>query len=234
MENKIRRKKYLIDKRLQIRYLLMIASSFLLLGVIIFTGIYFGVLRMMKQEFTAEQIAQNLEISRRIYEYHQARKIYPDKYSERRLDQADLFARYESEQISRMLASVQKRIVAISIAFLIFICLASMFLSHKIAGPIYHLKNDIRRVLEGDFTTRTYFRKSDELQDIATDFNNLIESIETLIVKNKAVLNTLMGARARLSSVPALKKEIPEIDDALNAGIVQMVEQFGNYKTRIT
>lgn len=51
---------------------------------------------------------------------------------------------------------------------------ASIFMSHKIAGPIYKLKSYLAEVREGGANYPLSFRKGDNFSDLAKDVNSTI------------------------------------------------------------
>ena len=64
-------------------------------------------------------------------------------------------------------------------------CLAGLFYSHRIAGPIYRFKNTIDEVLEGKSPGIIVLRRHDELKDLATSLNKLLQHFQQT-PKNKA------------------------------------------------
>ncbi|MEW6686029.1 MAG: HAMP domain-containing protein [Candidatus Edwardsbacteria bacterium] len=67
--------------------------------------------------------------------------------------------------------------IVIPIVF-VFLAILVIFISHRIAGPIYRLKQSMEKVGEGDFSVRLKFRKTDEIQDVADSFNKMVERLE--------------------------------------------------------
>lgn len=58
------------------------------------------------------------------------------------------------------------------VAILIFSIL-SIFLTHKIAGPVYRLKHALTELISGNLDTRIHLRKWDYLQELAEEVNLL-------------------------------------------------------------
>lgn len=85
-------------------------------------------------------------------------------------------------------------------AMMIIIGLATiavtLLVSHKIAGPLYRLKKVVRLLGEGDFSNDFRIRRKDQLQDLASAFNDMIVKL-----------------RERLK---ALEKDIRDIKDKSN------------------
>ncbi len=61
------------------------------------------------------------------------------------------------------------------------VCLAAMlmmlFVSHQIAGPLYHLKLMLVKLGEGDFSSDMRLREGDQLKMVATAYNTAVEKI---------------------------------------------------------
>lgn len=64
-------------------------------------------------------------------------------------------------------------VVVVMILVSIATIMMTLFISHKIAGPLYRLKKAMRDLGEGDFSTEINLRKLDQLKDIAQEFNNM-------------------------------------------------------------
>ncbi len=74
---------------------------------------------------------------------------------------------------------------------IVFICFVSIFVSHKIAGPVFRFEESARTIANGDFSLRIRLRKGDELHDLADAFNRMTESLESIVKENNAVLGRM-------------------------------------------
>lgn len=54
----------------------------------------------------------------------------------------------------------------------------TLFVSHKIAGPLYRLKKAMHDLGEGDLSTEIKLRKLDQLKDIAEAFNGMVRNLK--------------------------------------------------------
>jgi methyl-accepting chemotaxis protein len=75
----------------------------------------------------------------------------------------------------------------------------ALWVSHKLAGPLYRLKKSTQAVAEGDLTHRVYLREKDEMGDLREDFNAMLESLHKKVS----------------ADTTAAWKAIKEIDDIL-------------------
>lgn len=62
----------------------------------------------------------------------------------------------------------------------------TLFISHKLAGPLHHFKKSIKSMEEGDFSTDFKIRQLDQLQDLADTFNNMIKKMRQELNQIKA------------------------------------------------
>jgi methyl-accepting chemotaxis protein len=66
-----------------------------------------------------------------------------------------------------------------------FIFLFSIYLSHKIAGPLYRLENDVKTLAQdGDLTRMFRLRKHDEMQEMAEALNTLVNRFREKLVES--------------------------------------------------
>ncbi len=68
--------------------------------------------------------------------------------------------------------------VAISIVLMMVV---SIYMSHKIAGPLYRLKKCFLDVAKGDLSFEMRLRKGDELTDLVDDFNGMLKSLKGMV-----------------------------------------------------
>ena len=54
-----------------------------------------------------------------------------------------------------------------------------ILLTHKIGGPVFVIRRQIRALVEGDFSARIHLRKEDYLVDVMEDLNRLADRLET-------------------------------------------------------
>ena len=81
----------------------------------------------------------------------------------------------------------------------------TLFVSHKIAGPLYRLKKVMETLAEGDFSNDFRIRRFDQLQDLANAFNAMILKIRTEL---KALKDNLYALKEKLNNIS--KDEVSE------------------------
>jgi methyl-accepting chemotaxis protein len=70
-------------------------------------------------------------------------------------------------------------IILIGVATIIIV----LFMSHKIAGPLYKLENSIIRLGESDLSFYVDFRTGDEMKKLSDDFNTTLRRLNSSILE---------------------------------------------------
>ena len=63
--------------------------------------------------------------------------------------------------------------------------LVFMYLSHRIAGPLYRFEKSLEDISKGDLTHRIKLRSADQLTDLQESLNRFIEKMEIRIISMK-------------------------------------------------
>ena len=72
----------------------------------------------------------------------------------------------------------------LQLVFLVVTFLISVFVSHRIAGPLYKLSQWLQAGRDGSLRSDLYFRKADYFREVATDYNLMISGIFSRIDRN--------------------------------------------------
>ncbi|MBC7385062.1 MAG: hypothetical protein H7301_02730 [Cryobacterium sp.] len=115
-----------------------------------------------------------------------------------------------------MIAALQKSrhdmlfwLTLMQVCFMLMTFLMSLFMSHRIAGPLYKLSKTLNQFRNGSLA-RVGFRKNDYFQEVAGDYNLMIDSVADQIDASKVHLE-----RALASTENETTRK--EIDGALKA-----------------
>ncbi len=81
-------------------------------------------------------------------------------------------------QSGQRLLSIFPPILVNDIVIMLLLIIAGIFLTHRIAGPIFRVQSDIERVLAGEKNVRVRFRRHDAFPELAEKVNKLIERID--------------------------------------------------------
>ncbi len=64
-----------------------------------------------------------------------------------------------------------------SVGTVLFVTLLSLYLLHRISGPVYHLKQHMLGMMMGRAPTAVTFRKDDQLSDLSAAFNEYLHHL---------------------------------------------------------
>lgn len=105
------------------------------------------------------------------------------------------------------------------VVFIFAIAILSIFVSHKIAGPVYRLEETTRIIASGDLTYQINLRQGDELQDLQEAFNTMSNSLRQMVTKDREVIDRLAETSNKLKqtikSGDKNPKELKAIADSL-------------------
>ncbi len=96
----------------------------------------------------------------------------------------------------------------IFLAFLIAI--ASIFVSHKIAGPVYRLEHNLRAMAKGDLTLVSKLRKNDEFQSLADSLEELTKKLNEEFRNNRELLEKISSS----SNLDEIKRLVEKLKAA--------------------
>jgi HAMP domain-containing protein len=75
-----------------------------------------------------------------------------------------------------LIASVKPLVIIVPVVFVVLAAIV-VFVSHRIAGPLYRLKQYMEKIENGDYSVTLKFRKNDAIHDVADSFNRMVEGI---------------------------------------------------------
>jgi methyl-accepting chemotaxis protein len=86
---------------------------------------------------------------------------------------------------SFLLPLILTTLIIVTVFSAISVAVLAMFISHKIAGPLYRIKKDIERLHAGDLTASFRIRKGDQLQDLADSLNEMASAMQAKVKQLK-------------------------------------------------
>ena len=107
--------------------------------------------------------------------------------------------------------SVMFWLMSLQAFFVVITFMLSIFLSHRIAGPIYKLSKSFHEAASGSLK-RITFRKSDHFKELAADFNVFVDVVADQI----SAAQTHLERASSATDAAAMKKEIEAAKAALS------------------
>lgn len=113
----------------------------------------------------------------------------------------DWFTRYiAADPASPMMPFLEKSradmlfwLTLMQVCFMLMTFLMSLFMSHRIAGPMFKLSKSLNGLRNGSLA-RLGFRKHDHFQEVAADYNFMIESVSDQLSTSKVHLERALAS----------------------------------------
>lgn len=92
---------------------------------------------------------------------------------------------YQVVEAPQLLANYSNFMLLFSITIaavstLVYFALFGIFLFHRVAGPVYHMKRHMETITRGEPVSPLILRKGDQLQDVADVYNQLLVKLGAL------------------------------------------------------
>lgn len=109
-----------------------------------------------------------------------------------------------------------------------------ILISHKIAGPLYRVKEQIKKIIAGNYKAKIKFRKGDLLHDIANLFNEMIDNLDKIKTSDLSYIDEIEKNLEKLHKSIEKTKESPDkkdISQQLN-NTLSILEEMRNKKLK--
>ena len=206
---KNRRIHFLINKPLQLRYMAYFIGTLFIVCSIIIASLYFGIWGGILDAFSNEKVRNDLLIATRLAEYEVARTPSKAPVGLSFFQQAQKMSKRQQEIFKEILDDTNKKIIPQLGILFFLIGWGSIYLSHKIAGPLYRLDTSLHDLEKGDLKTRINLRETDEAQFLGARFNTTVENLDFVFSRIKNIVSENDANPDRMRS--RLKEELAKI-----------------------
>ena len=131
-----------------------------------------------------------------------------------------LSAVYPQGMLTIILRRLSWQLAAAFLLLVPVIITASIYLSHKIAGPLVRVERAARDIAGGNLQIRVKLRKKDSLQELAQAINEIAESVEQMVGRNKCSIEEAVEI------LGSLKSELQQRGGS--AEILNLTNRIGN------
>jgi hypothetical protein len=188
---------YLLDKRLQLRYTLLVT---ILSGMI--SG-SLGYLIYQQRHAASESIQSQLADDNSFKEVQQV-----------------VAADYAAEN-----QVLLYKMVGVGIGLVVILSLYLVLMTHKVAGPLYKISMYFDRMAEGRLGNVTALRRGDMLQDFFGNFREMHEAVRTRMQSDVITMESAAVA-LRAKATADGKPELVEALDSLDKHLTQRKKQL--------
>jgi methyl-accepting chemotaxis protein len=122
-----------------------------------------------------------------------------------------------SPEMLEVFLKAQKLPLIQLVVFVFVVVFVTVYLSHRVAGPLINLEKCLTRVADGDLTTRVQLRPRDELKDIRDSFNRMMTSLHSHVSEDRGRVKEVRLLLDQLVSSSELSaSQAAEINRALS------------------
>jgi len=92
----------------------------------------------------------------------------------------------------------------------------TLFVSHRVAGPMFRFEQDIKRIAAGDLRVRINLRQKDQFPEMAKSFNEMTVSMHKKIAEIDEKIEELLIQDARPRTVADYEKEVAGLKEMIH------------------
>ncbi|HEY4484841.1 MAG TPA: methyl-accepting chemotaxis protein [Nitrospiria bacterium] len=118
---------------------------------------------------------------------------------------------------------------AIVISVPVFVVL-TLWVTHKFAGPIYRMEQSLNRVAEGDLGEGVRLRSGDDLQELGSVINRVVERQAEALKKIRAVHQRLLETMSEVRSRSLAPEQINPMLERIQLQIEQLEVLLGQFQ----
>lgn len=188
MPQKYVRKHYFINPRFQTRFLISFVVPMVILIVFIGIVMFFSARTVINS--TLSLIGEEIHNIIRSKEMHVTDPVICNAEIVSQLRQyASEWREGNSSGFTGSLLASTSGVLAVGLLVVLAeLALLTVFVSHKIAGPMYRVQKFCESMRSGDLTSRMHLRKGDEMMEIAEDLNRVAETVAGRIREARGAL----------------------------------------------
>ena len=216
MADKFKRRKFFINKRLQIRYMVSLLIPMLILVVFIGIVMYYSQRNFLRA--TSREMSQELKdiiVTNTMYVADE-----PERNAKIVVDIKKNLTKYTEGDgdVSKLLQTAYKILFLGLFVVIIELAFLTIFISHKVAGPIYRLVKFSEDIRAGNFKSRIFLRKGDELAEVASDFNKTGDYLQETYTKLSELTARILAAGSGTGDrekIVILEKEFRQLKEKI-------------------
>ncbi len=137
------------------------------------------------------------------------------------LSQETLTSSFENSRlvIENTGSAILPVIIITNLITLGIICIATiivtLFVSHKIAGPMFRFEKDLERIKKGDLSVNINLREKDQFSEMAFSLNSMTQGIHEKICAVNHQLDQLLPMPDELETCKECEKKVQELKEII-------------------
>lgn len=137
--------------------------------------------------------------------------------------------RFPKTSISNLL---WEQMVYVNVVVVVFIVIVFIFMAKRLFarlnGPLIKLRNEVRKICDGDLTTRVVMRDKDEFKDFAAALNAMTSELQNRFAKIKGITTEMV---LLVESKEQGKDQIDALRTRLSRQTDQLAKELESFQT---
>jgi len=92
----------------------------------------------------------------------------------------------------------------------------TLFVSHKIAGPLYRFENELRDVSQGNLTKQITLRRKDQMTEVVEGLNDMISNLHERVSDIQSQIDRLVRIADSQSLSPEIRDQLKRLQERMN------------------
>ena len=97
------------------------------------------------------------------------------------------------------------------------VIVVTLFVSHKIAGPLFRFEKDIKEIGQGNLTKKIGLRKKDQITDMADSLNKMTASLHEKVFDIQTEVEHLVESAAKQNAPQGLIEELNRLNQKIKS-----------------
>ena len=93
----------------------------------------------------------------------------------------------------------------------------TIFISHKIAGPLFRFEKELKEIGEGDLTKNMRLRKKDQTTDMTVSLNRMIASLHDKVLDIQKAVEQLIESASKQKAPEGLIEELTHLHQRIES-----------------
>jgi methyl-accepting chemotaxis protein len=91
----------------------------------------------------------------------------------------------------------------------------TLFISHKIAGPLFRFEQELKEIAEGDLTTSIRLREKDQISDVAEGLNRTVAALRAKVLSIQSDVKHLLELTPEQNKPETMGEGLKKLHDKI-------------------
>ncbi|MFC2091494.1 hypothetical protein ACFLTD_01840 [Elusimicrobiota bacterium] len=189
-----KRKKYLINKKLQLKLILTNIFLMIFIALILGGGIYMSIWKSVTEEFSEMSLTSDLQTITRMREYESVRQQKMIELLPAIREEAKMLSDQQKSVLNRIIIRSNINLIPVLVVICIIIYVIGLIYTNRLAGPIYRMNMNLNAVQKGKLSQNFILRQKDDLKELALSMETIVKMFSDTVKSSKESLEMIKNA----------------------------------------